>query len=164
MARSLTFSMNALALASLIYLSLFSQWRWVQFFFKNRFLIYTGAVRHGLYLLHRIPFDVSKVIHLDQRSPDRVVVHTYLQLLARRGLLDSLGEAILEAQTIFCVGTECFFSRESPVIGSVHIARRFRTAPPINRPVHVHLSTSSLDLYLKPHRRPKSWRNGPECP
>jgi peptidoglycan/LPS O-acetylase OafA/YrhL len=65
-ARWFTFSMTSMGSVSLVYLSLFSQWKWVQSVFKNRFLTYTGMISYGLYLLHKIPFDVAKVIHLDQ--------------------------------------------------------------------------------------------------
>jgi peptidoglycan/LPS O-acetylase OafA/YrhL len=65
-ARWFTFSMTSIGSASLVYLALFSQWKWIQSVFKNRFLIYTGTISYGLYLLHKIPFDVAKVIHLDQ--------------------------------------------------------------------------------------------------
>jgi peptidoglycan/LPS O-acetylase OafA/YrhL len=59
----IAFSMASLAAGSLVYLSLFSQWKWVQFFFKNRILAYTGVISYGLYLLHKIPLDVMKEIY-----------------------------------------------------------------------------------------------------
>ena len=64
-ARWFTFSMTSLGSVSLIYLSLFSSWKWIQSIFKNRFLTYTGMISYGLYLLHKIPYDVAKIIHLD---------------------------------------------------------------------------------------------------
>jgi len=65
-ARWITFSMTSMGSASLVYLALFSQWKWIQSIFKNRFLTYTGMISYGLYLLHKIPFDVTKVTHLDR--------------------------------------------------------------------------------------------------
>jgi peptidoglycan/LPS O-acetylase OafA/YrhL len=65
-ARWIAFSMTSLGSLSLVYLSLFSQRKWIQSIFKNRFLMYTGIISYGLYLLHRIPFDVTKATHLDQ--------------------------------------------------------------------------------------------------
>jgi peptidoglycan/LPS O-acetylase OafA/YrhL len=49
-----------------VYLALFSPAKWVQSFFRNRFLTYTGTISYGLYLLHKIPLDVSKEIHADR--------------------------------------------------------------------------------------------------
>jgi len=65
-ARWIAFSMTSLASLSLVYLSLFSPSSWVQRVFRNRFLIYTGTISYGLYLLHKIPFDVTKSLHLEQ--------------------------------------------------------------------------------------------------
>ena len=59
----ITFSMTSLASVSFLYLSLFSQWKWLQFFFRNRFLTYTGIISYGLYLLHKIPLDGTKELH-----------------------------------------------------------------------------------------------------
>jgi peptidoglycan/LPS O-acetylase OafA/YrhL len=63
-ARWIAFSMTSLASLSLVYLSLFSPWAWIQRLFRNRFLIYTGTISYGLYLLHKIPFDVTKILDL----------------------------------------------------------------------------------------------------
>jgi peptidoglycan/LPS O-acetylase OafA/YrhL len=64
-AKWIAFSMTSWASASLIYLSLFSQWKWVQSIFLNRFLSYTGTISYGLYLLHKIPLDVIKTTHVE---------------------------------------------------------------------------------------------------
>lgn len=64
--RWIAFSMTSLASVSLVYLALFSLAKWVQSFFRNRFLTYTGTISYGLYLLHKIPLDVSKEIHADR--------------------------------------------------------------------------------------------------
>jgi peptidoglycan/LPS O-acetylase OafA/YrhL len=90
-ARWFTFSMTSIGSASLVYLSLFSQWKIIQSFFKNRFLIYTGTISYGLYLLHKIPFDVAKVIHLDQHP----LVTVCVTLLASY-LIAALSWALLE--------------------------------------------------------------------
>jgi peptidoglycan/LPS O-acetylase OafA/YrhL len=67
-ARWIAFSMTSLASMSLIFLSLFSQRKWVNCIFRNRFLTYTGVISYGLYLLHKIPTDVTKEI-LANRHP-----------------------------------------------------------------------------------------------
>jgi peptidoglycan/LPS O-acetylase OafA/YrhL len=65
-ARWLTFSMASWGSVSLIYVSLYSQWKWIQALFKNRFLSYTGIVSYGLYLLHKIAFDFTKATHINR--------------------------------------------------------------------------------------------------
>jgi peptidoglycan/LPS O-acetylase OafA/YrhL len=64
--RWIAFSMTSLASASLIYLALFSQRKWVQFLFRNRFLAYTGTISYGLYLLHKFPLDIIKVMRANR--------------------------------------------------------------------------------------------------
>jgi peptidoglycan/LPS O-acetylase OafA/YrhL len=64
----ITFSMTSLGSVSFVYLALFSQWKWLQMILKNRFLTYTGIISYGLYMLHKIPWDVSKEI-FDGRHP-----------------------------------------------------------------------------------------------
>jgi peptidoglycan/LPS O-acetylase OafA/YrhL len=66
-ARWIAFSMTSLASASLVYLSLFSPGKWVQAFFRNRFLTYTGTISY-LYLLHKIPLDVTKEMHANRHA------------------------------------------------------------------------------------------------
>ncbi len=61
-ARWIAFSMTSLASVSLVYLTMFSPWKWLQSVFRNRFLTYTGVISYGLYLLHKIPLDVVKEI------------------------------------------------------------------------------------------------------
>ena len=66
-ARWITFTFTALASAAFIYLAMFSPQRWLQTLLASRFLIYTGIISYGLYLLHKIPFGVVQVLHLDRR-------------------------------------------------------------------------------------------------
>jgi peptidoglycan/LPS O-acetylase OafA/YrhL len=56
----IVYSLSVLASAGLVYLALFSSARWLQRILANRGLVYTGTISYGLYLLHRIPFVVSK--------------------------------------------------------------------------------------------------------
>jgi peptidoglycan/LPS O-acetylase OafA/YrhL len=71
-ARWIVFSFTALASASFVYVSMFSKKKWLQILMTNRFLIYTGIISYGLYLLHKIPFGIVQALHLDQ--------HPYLPL------------------------------------------------------------------------------------
>lgn len=62
------YSFTALASASFVYLSLFSKQNWLRRVMTNRFLIYTGTISYGLYLLHKIPSGIVEMLHLD-RTP-----------------------------------------------------------------------------------------------
>jgi peptidoglycan/LPS O-acetylase OafA/YrhL len=64
-ARWIVFSFSALASVSFLYLAMFSEQKWLQTTMTNRFLIYTGTVSYGLYLLHKIPFGLVETLHLD---------------------------------------------------------------------------------------------------
>jgi peptidoglycan/LPS O-acetylase OafA/YrhL len=65
-ARWIVFSLSAVASASFVYLSLYSGQKWLQAGLTNRFMIYTGKVSYGLYLLHKIPFGLVQTLHLDR--------------------------------------------------------------------------------------------------
>jgi len=60
------FSFTALASAAFVYLALFSAQKWLRLALTNRFLVYTGIISYGLYLLHKIPFDAAQLLHLDR--------------------------------------------------------------------------------------------------
>jgi peptidoglycan/LPS O-acetylase OafA/YrhL len=62
----IVFSFTALASVAFVYISLFSQQSWLHLGMTNRFLVYTGTISYGLYLLHKIPFDMVQLFHLDQ--------------------------------------------------------------------------------------------------
>jgi peptidoglycan/LPS O-acetylase OafA/YrhL len=65
-ARWIVFSLIALASVSFVYLALFSTQRWLQALLTNRFLVYTGTISYGIYLLQKIPLDAAKSFHLDR--------------------------------------------------------------------------------------------------
>ncbi len=65
-AGSIVYSLSALASASFAYVSLFSGQKWLQTVMTNRFLIYTGTISYGLYLLHKIPSGIVQTLHLDR--------------------------------------------------------------------------------------------------
>jgi peptidoglycan/LPS O-acetylase OafA/YrhL len=67
-ARWLVFSFTALASVGFIFVAMYSQQRWLQAVMANRFLRYSGIISYGLYLLHKIPFGVVQVMHLDRRA------------------------------------------------------------------------------------------------
>jgi peptidoglycan/LPS O-acetylase OafA/YrhL len=65
-ARWIVFSLTALASVSFVYLALFSTQKWLQAFLTTRFLVYTGTISYGIYLLEKIPLDAAKTFHLDK--------------------------------------------------------------------------------------------------
>ncbi len=67
-AQWIVFSFTALASAAFVYLAMFSAQPWLQMILNNRFLIFTGTISYGLYLLHKIPMDMAQSFHLD-KSP-----------------------------------------------------------------------------------------------
>ena len=65
-AQWLVFSFTALASACLVYVALFSAQKWLRLALTNRFIVYTGTISYGLYLLHKIPFDVMQSLHVER--------------------------------------------------------------------------------------------------
>ena len=65
-ARWIVFSLSAAASAAFVYLAMFSRRPWFRAVMTNRFLVYTGIISYGLYLLHKIPFDLLKTPRLQQ--------------------------------------------------------------------------------------------------
>lgn len=65
-ARWIVFSFTAVASASFVYVSMFSPAKWFQRVMSNRFLIYTGVISYGLYLLHKIPIGVIQTLHMER--------------------------------------------------------------------------------------------------
>jgi peptidoglycan/LPS O-acetylase OafA/YrhL len=64
-ARWIVFSLTAAASAAVVYLAIFSTQRWIKAALSTRFLVYTGTISYGLYLLHKIPVDVAQTLHAD---------------------------------------------------------------------------------------------------
>ncbi|MFZ0300350.1 MAG: acyltransferase [Candidatus Sulfotelmatobacter sp.] len=62
------FSLTAVASVSFVYLSLYSTQSWLHALLTNRFLVYTGTISYGIYLLEKIPLDVVKAFHLDKHA------------------------------------------------------------------------------------------------
>jgi peptidoglycan/LPS O-acetylase OafA/YrhL len=67
-ARWIVFSLTAVASVSFVYLALCSRQRWLQSLLTNRFLVYTGTISYGIYLLQKIPLDAVKTFHLENHQ------------------------------------------------------------------------------------------------
>jgi peptidoglycan/LPS O-acetylase OafA/YrhL len=63
------YSFTALASASFVYLALTSKQKWLQALLANRFLVYSGVISYGIYLLEKIPVDAVRSLHLDRYQP-----------------------------------------------------------------------------------------------
>lgn len=63
--RWFVFSMSAVASAALVYVSLYARQQWLRSLLTNRFIVYTGTISYGLYLLHKIPFNLGRLLSLD---------------------------------------------------------------------------------------------------
>jgi peptidoglycan/LPS O-acetylase OafA/YrhL len=62
--RWLTFSLSAVASSALVYVALFATQGWTRRMFTSRFMVFTGTISYGLYLLHKIPFDAVQALHV----------------------------------------------------------------------------------------------------
>jgi peptidoglycan/LPS O-acetylase OafA/YrhL len=60
-ARWIVFSFTAIASVSFAYLALFSRQSWLHSVLTSRFLVYTGTISYGIYVLEKIPYDAVKV-------------------------------------------------------------------------------------------------------
>jgi peptidoglycan/LPS O-acetylase OafA/YrhL len=58
--------LSAAASFSLVYVALYSNSSWVRAALTNRFLVYTGTISYGLYLLHKIPFNLGETLRLNE--------------------------------------------------------------------------------------------------
>jgi peptidoglycan/LPS O-acetylase OafA/YrhL len=65
-ARWIVLSLTALASVAFVYLALFSTQRWLQAILTTRFLVFTGTISYGIYLLQKIPLDAVKTFQLDK--------------------------------------------------------------------------------------------------
>lgn len=57
------YSASAAASALFVYVVLFSQQKLFRRAMTNRLLVYTGTISYGLYLLHKLSFDIAKATH-----------------------------------------------------------------------------------------------------
>jgi peptidoglycan/LPS O-acetylase OafA/YrhL len=60
----LVYSLTALASVSFVHLALCSRRKWLQAIMANRFLIFSGTISYGIYVLEKIPADLAMSLHL----------------------------------------------------------------------------------------------------
>jgi peptidoglycan/LPS O-acetylase OafA/YrhL len=65
-AQWIVFTFTALASVAFVYLALFSTQKWLHAVLTTRFLVYTGTISYGIYLLEKIPLDAARSFHLDK--------------------------------------------------------------------------------------------------
>jgi peptidoglycan/LPS O-acetylase OafA/YrhL len=95
-ARWIVFSFTVIASTCFIYLALFSTKSWLRVVLTNRYLVYTGAISYGLYLLHKIPFDAAKALHITRLQGRRYELLVMLGGLAASYALAALSWNLLE--------------------------------------------------------------------
>jgi peptidoglycan/LPS O-acetylase OafA/YrhL len=61
----LVYSFTALASVSFVCVALCSKQKWLQAVMANRFLVFSGAISYGIYVLEKIPTDAALSLHLD---------------------------------------------------------------------------------------------------
>jgi peptidoglycan/LPS O-acetylase OafA/YrhL len=59
----IVYSFTALASVSFVYVASTSKQKWLQSILSNRFLIYSGLISYGMYLLEKLPIDTIKSFH-----------------------------------------------------------------------------------------------------
>jgi peptidoglycan/LPS O-acetylase OafA/YrhL len=67
-ARWIGFSVIALASVAFVYVAMFSTQRRLRALLTTPFLVYTGTVSYGIYLLQKIPLDAAKALHLGKHQ------------------------------------------------------------------------------------------------
>lgn len=87
----IVYSFAALAAVSFIYVAMYSKQAWLQNVLKNRFLLFTGLISYGLYLLHRLAIGAATTLHLD-----RYPLASVLFVIALSYLLATLSWRFLE--------------------------------------------------------------------
>jgi peptidoglycan/LPS O-acetylase OafA/YrhL len=70
----IVFSFTSLAAGALVYLAMFWRQKWVQWPLANRFLLFTGTISYGLFLLHKIAFAGVDGLHV------KYVQHPFVML------------------------------------------------------------------------------------
>ncbi len=61
----IVFTFTSLAAGAIVYLAMFWQQRWFQRPLSNRFLLFTGTISYGLFLLHKIAFAGVDGLHVN---------------------------------------------------------------------------------------------------
>jgi peptidoglycan/LPS O-acetylase OafA/YrhL len=109
------YSMTALAATAFVYLALCSPQKWLQAILGNRFLIYTGTISYGIYLLEKIPSDAAMSLHFTRHPVLLVPVTaaaTYILAMLSWNLLE---KPFLRLKRYFEVGRDAITKAEAPL-------------------------------------------------
>jgi peptidoglycan/LPS O-acetylase OafA/YrhL len=113
------YSFTALASASFVYLALTSNNKRLQRVLSNRFLIYSGVISYGIYLLEKIPIDAAKSFHLSAHPAIVLAVTgatTYLMATLSWNLIEKPAlrlKRFFEVEQIMPSGPEAALARAS---------------------------------------------------
>jgi peptidoglycan/LPS O-acetylase OafA/YrhL len=61
----IVFTFTSLAAGAIVYLAMFWQQKWFQWSLANRFLLFTGTISYGMFLLHKIAFAGVDGLHVN---------------------------------------------------------------------------------------------------
>ena len=61
----IVFTFTSLAAGAIVYLAMFWRRKWFQWLLANRFLLFTGTISYGLFLLHKIAFAGVDGLHVN---------------------------------------------------------------------------------------------------
>ena len=88
----LAYSMDIIAFTGFVYVAMYSRSVWWKACMTNRFLMFTGTISYGLYLLHKLPDDAFKETGLLATHPHVsfwvVVTLSYVLAIASWNLLE----------------------------------------------------------------------------
>jgi peptidoglycan/LPS O-acetylase OafA/YrhL len=74
----IVFTFTSLAAGAIVYLAMFWQQKWLQWLLANRFLLFTGTISYGLFLLHKIAFAGVDGLHVNSAQHPLVTLGVIL--------------------------------------------------------------------------------------
>lgn len=89
----IVFTFTSLAAGAIVYLAMFWQQKWFQWPLANRFLLFTGTISYGMFLLHKISFAGVDGLHVNSMKHPLVtlgviVIGSYVLAITSWNLLE----------------------------------------------------------------------------
>jgi peptidoglycan/LPS O-acetylase OafA/YrhL len=100
-AQWIVFSFTSLASVSFVYLALYSQQKWLRIALRNRFLVYTGTISYGIYVLEKIPSDMAQSFHVSANPWVVFPITTLMTYLAAMISWNALEKPCLRLKRFF---------------------------------------------------------------